>query len=369
MHSLGADVEFEEPLVGDATSATVVRRVLAPLVEHSSTNGTASDVLLNYTGGTKVMAAHARMAYSDDGGQTPHASYLDEGSVRAPPRLRFDDGSSKALSEYDQIPFDLKTIFSLHGITYTPRRPKEPSPKVSDAREILCKVLRDLPLATALYCERERLEDKEYKNPSNATAAPFCADQYGLNLSIPIFPTEELLEAAGNSDQRKSWFKQWYGFIGGEWLEEWVAEQVRNALDELDFRRDEAVCVGFDAFRGGSKNKQLEIDVAVVRAYRSYFISCTTDTTKTLCKSKLFEVAVRSRQLGGDLARAALVCLADDEVINKLRNEVDDVEKPKAAIHVPSVGDVHVFGLQDIRQWSDCGKQPNRYSLKEWLES
>jgi hypothetical protein len=88
-----------------------------------------------------------------------------------------------------------------------------------------------------------------------------------------------------------------------------------------------------------------------------------------MCKSKLFEIAVRSRQLGGDLARAALVCLADDRVLQQLRDEVDD-DGDGQQIRVSGVADVKVFGLSDVTSWSDCdGKQPNRTTLKTWLES
>ncbi len=95
----------------------------------------------------------------------------------------------------------------------------------------------------------------------------------------------------------------------------------------------------------------------MVRGHRSYFISCTTDTTKALCKSKLFEIAVRSQQLGGDLARAALVCLADDNTVAALHADVDDMWGASNT--------TRAFGLSDIRTWSECGgKQPNPYALK-----
>jgi len=208
-------------------------------------------------------------------------------------------------------------------------------------------------LAAALYCERERLED--LGNPNKATSEPFRANRYGLPLSSPEFPTNEQLGALKNADEKKSWFKQWYSFIGGEWLEEWLGAQIR-ALELTP-----EITVGVNAYRG-EKKAQLEVDVAVVRGHRSYFVSCTTDTGKPICKSKLFEVAVRSRQLGGDLARAALVCLADDRIVAALQADVDEVWGASNT--------TKVFGLSDVRAWSDCdSKQPNRHSLKAWLES
>ena len=224
-----------------------------------------------------------------------------------------------------------------------------------DARKILCKVLTDPPLAAALYCERERLQ--ELGNPDRATSEPFRADRYGLSLSLPEFPKSEQLTQLANRKEKASWFEQWYKFIGGEWLEEWLGAQIHA----LELTPTPEITVGVNVFRG-EKKAQLELDVVVVRGHRSYFVSCTTDATKHICKSKLFEVAVRSRQLGGDLARAALVCLADDRTVSALKDDVDDVWGASNT--------TRVFGLSDVRAWSDCGdKQPNLHSLKTWLES
>jgi hypothetical protein len=214
----------------------------------------------------------------------------------------------------------------------------------------LCKVLHCPELACKLYCERK-------SELQTAIEQPFRAADYGLALSLPEFPTNEQLSQFRSRREKESWFKQWSKFIGGEWLEEWLGERIRT----LRLTPEPEVTVGFDAFRG-QQAAQLEIDVAVIRGHRSYFISCTTDRRKTICKSKLFEIAVRSRQLGGDLARAALVCLADDEVVKALQNDVNDLWG--------AGNTTRVFGISDVRQWSDCdGKQPNCNSLKSWLES
>ena len=77
---LSADVGIVEQFVEDATCATTVRRVIDPLLPRGEDQGdTHGEVWLNYTGGTKVMSAHGRMAYNESGGRPEHASYLDEG--------------------------------------------------------------------------------------------------------------------------------------------------------------------------------------------------------------------------------------------------------------------------------------------------
>lgn len=346
----GATCDEDKGFVEDATCATTVRRVLDDLLRHRDGN-----VLLNYTGGTKVMSSHARLAFLEARGKPEHASYLDEGGAGSEPRLRFDDGNSMPLTDYGNVPLTLAIVLGLHGIRHQPRQAHPPAPTADDAREILCKVLPQPKLARDLYDECRRLE--KAGNPTRATSKPFEANRWDLKLSVPVLPTNGQLEGLANRKERDSWFKQWYKFIGGEWLEEWLGERIRG----LGLQPAPEVTVGFDAFRGTTET-QLEIDVAVIRGHRSYFISCTTDTTKPICKSKLFEVTVRSRQLGGDLARAALVCLAKDEIISALQADVQDLW---SASNTP-----RVFGLSDLKAWSDCdGKRPNFHSLKSWLES
>ena len=345
--ALGQSVALEEPFVDDASCATTVRRVIDPLMPTSDDGGDAGGALLNYTGGTKVMAAHARLAFSRSDGKPEHASYLDEGGTDRQPRLRFDDGNSAPLSAYSNVGLTLATVLALHGITHKPREATAPAPTANDARAILCGVLGDAGLTERLYQERRRLSD--LKTPKAASEAPFTAPDFGLALSLAQVPD--------GLEMNRKVYEQWYRFIGGEWLEDWLGAQI-GALELLPPPK---ITVGVNAFRG-EKQTQLEVDVAVIRGHRSYFISCTTDSTKPICKSKVFEVALRSRQLGGDLARAALVCLADDPIVSALQADVDDVWGASNT--------TRIFGLSDIRGWSDCnGKHPNRHSLKAWLES
>ena len=339
--ALGATTIIDEAYVEDATRATTVSAAIRPLMSQATH--------LNYTGGTKVMAAHARLAFRDAGGAPDHASYLDEGGPKHEPRLRFDDGNAAPLPA--DIPLTLETVLALHGITYTPRSVKPPAPTVEDAREILYKVLANPKLAETLYTKSNQI--KCFKKPDKALAEPFRADEHGLRLSLPVFPIEAQLVHLGNRKEKESWFEQWYKFIGGEWLEVWLGAQI----DGLSLAPKPEITVGVNAKRV----RPLEVDVAAMRGHRAYFISCTTDSTMHICKSKLFEVAVRSRQLGGDLARAALVCLANRETVAALQADIDDVWGASNT--------TRVFGLDDIRRWADCTTRPNQHTLKTWLES
>lgn len=344
---LRADLEgasVSDAFVCDATCAMTVRRAIEQCWPKDASQGSVG---LNYTGGTKVMATHARMAFAEQGGKPENASYLDEGGKDAEPRLRFDDGKSSSLKELGVPALSLETILALHGIGYEPRTDRDGSPTEGDARAICNAVLRDPELAKTLYEERRSLADP--KKRRKAASDPFKPRDHGLELSIAELPD--------SAEMDRERYERWYKFIGGEWLEEWVGATLR----QLSLTPEPEIVVGVNASRGDAA-AQLEVDVAVVRGYRSYFISCTTDATKPICKSKLFEVAVRSRQLGGDLARAALICLADEKTTAALQRDIDDLW---GASNTP-----RVFGLPDLKQWSGYqGGSPNLHALEKWLES
>jgi len=346
---------IDSKCLGDATSASCMKRCMCSLIEHGS-----GEAWLNYTGGTKVMAAHALLAFIDGGGKQKNCCYLDEGrevkgrkdtgQKREPPRLRFDDGRTVLMSEYN-VSLNLETLLALHRIWLKTREPVNPDPTEADAREIMCRVLREPKLAGCLYEQAKPFVERG-GGLEELTATASC-----LNLSLASV-------ARGTNDVSRHVRKRWWGFLKGGWLEVWTGQQVR----ELKLDPDPEVEVSCNCFRneqGGGHEAgyaQFEIDVAVVHGLRSHFISCTADHKKARCKQKLLEIAVRSRQLGGDLARSALVCLADDGKVTDLQVEIEDVW---GASNTP-----RVFGLADIRSWAGCeGSLANRTPLQKWLES
>jgi hypothetical protein len=356
--------EIELACVPDAASAAEVRQTLKRLMGSHSRGW---HILLNYTGGTKVMAASAARVFYENGGNSADASYLDDGGPDASPRLRFDNGEVRTLSELQTPPLALETVLNLHGCRLQRSTRKEPAPKREDVNEIARKVLSEPGLAGRLHRQMKEAFPKE--DPQRCLETPFDPQALDLQLSIGKFPTEEQIGGLSRQE-RESWFQQWRRFLSGCWLEDWVASRIRETglLSEGC-----EVVSGFYVFRRGageSRPPQSEIDVALVRNYRSYFISCTTAADKATCKQKLFEIAVRSRQLAGDLARPALVCLADGGTLTDLRAEMDDEPSPTGAFRVRGLMSVHVFGLEDLRTWAGWqGAPPNLESLKKWLES
>jgi hypothetical protein len=152
----------------------------------------------------------------------------------------------------------------------------------------------------------------------------------------------------------------WARFLRGNWLEEWVAESCRNVLPPSRA----AVYTDIHATGNG---REFEADVLVIRGHRLYVISCTSAAEVGLCKEKLYEVALRARQLGGDLTRFAFVCLLNKDDKN---NDWSDVlqNQVSSAWDVPNKP--RVFGLKHLQSWmGGDGKEPDLSALSDWLTS
>lgn len=272
-------VEVTAVCIDDATDARKIRDTCGGLeVDH-----------LHYSGGTKPMAAHARMACKLDESQ---ASYLDEWKGI----LRFDDHFDISLDQYN-LGLTLDLLLKLHG-----------SKRKSQQR-------------------------------------------VGAGTTADIDALAKAALTPGSSHPAGS---------DGRWLEDWVAQQVRL------FAQGCIPDVGVHCTREKTK-RDFEIDVALVRGHRLFVVSCTTAKKHDRCKAKLFEVAMRARQMGGDLARCAVVSLLDgtdqkgQSYVELLRGDIASVW---GAPNVP-----RVFGLADLREWAGITGASNHGTLQEWLDS
>jgi hypothetical protein len=320
--------------VEDATDARKIHDACASLqVDH-----------LHYSGGTKPMAAHARKACSVD---EARASYLDERRGL----LRFDDGYDLNLEQRD-LGLTLDRVLKLHGIErVAPSAPVPGAPTDGDVTALAERIFREPGVASKLF-DLFRPEDRR-RSFTQAKSAPWTPGDHNLSLSAPRVP---------DAEWNKARYEAWDKLLTGGWLEPWTASLIRASLGEAA----SVIEVGVMCKRVQPSPADFEIDVALIRGHRLHVISCTTDQKKPLCKPKLFEVSMRARQMGGDLARSALVCLLDGS--DARGSYVDQLRADIASLwDAPNVP--RVFGLADLREWAGTSGSPNLGSLKEWLDS
>jgi hypothetical protein len=157
----------------------------------------------------------------------------------------------------------------------------------------------------------------------------------------------ELAPHTGWPDSNKG-FKPFAKFLDGGWLEDYVLDCTHKIAAQCNFDRVQSRASV--EVKRKEKSANFEFDVAVLKGYRLFGISCSTSTDKPLLKHKLFEVYTRARQMGGDEARVALVggYVQTDNLLEEVNEEwfaPQDV--------------IRVFGPQD---WPDLETK-----LTEWF--
>jgi hypothetical protein len=322
----------------DAADASKIRKATAHLPKNAG---------LNYTGGTKTMATHVHAQWlATLQGKDSFASYLDDRGGQ----IRFDDGTTQPL----HIQLDLATLCKLHGLKHEVRAEVQGGP--SDGEIVtLADALTAPPERAARLYQRLNPKGKKLK-PAKLKAEPLRRtelDEVGCGLLTVPLPA---------SDWPNKRVERWVDILSGEWLEEYVASLVRG----LNLSGS-TIHVGVQAWDDESRRREdgcnFEVDVLVLRGHRLYAISCTTESVNAgLCKSKLFEVALRARQLGGDLTRFAFVCLLGQNTDGQEKSDVLE-KQSRSAWDAPNKP--RVFGLSHVRNWLTG----NTDDLREWLES
>jgi hypothetical protein len=323
-------MKVTDACIPEATDAVAVLAICREAFRRSN------NAHLNYTGGTKVMAAHARLAFQEAGGRPADASYLDEPAGL----VRFDDGTFVALGDRD-LELTLDTVVRLHGIErWEPKLGTVSG--VADARRVAAVALRMPVICNALYGIYQNASTRTGKLRPMDDVPPQDLSSLDVGLPFTTFP---------EASWKKETYKEWAEFLRGGWLELWVGELVRGIAGQ-------PVMVGVDCWR---KSRQFEVDVAVVHHQRLYLISCTTATDFAQCRAKLFEAAFRAPQLGGDLARFALVCLLEDAEVAMLAGD--------AAETLDLPGEPRVYGRSALAEWLGLRATADLGSLQRWLDS
>lgn len=313
---------------------------------------------LHYTGGTKQMAVHSYQALKGSGKDFV-ASYLDARELK----LRID-GEDRGYEINEEL--GLMDLMALHAMTLKDACKEKPvlkeevvmglmkfydsfdskSSQVAGYDQWLVRTIRSQdPNSPALcqeICQKKKKKGELVFKDSESLKklvfdCSFSLDGDGVK-SVPfgcpkVNPNEPTLAQLvyDGSDLKKA-----CKALSGQWLEEyafWCVEKVSSCVGlhewHLSVKSQEGEI---------DKNEKFELDVVAIRKHQVFVISCTTASDKAMCKSKLFEVHLRARQIGGDEARTILLCLSERPDV--LQKELDG----------PMEKHIKVFGRQDLKE-------------------
>jgi hypothetical protein len=342
---------------------------------------------LDYTGGSKLMAAIARLEL-EPGGDS-RAVYLDQAGI-----LRWDDGRTQRVSSM----LDIVEIGALHGYEVLGAGGRAlssigfRSDVLSDARNILAcahaggrSFFWDDVVALGRVARGELKSGKRASSERQADAAAELR-----SIASEVADGRARMLPLGLEKE-------------GDWLEILVADRVEVALAEAGL--DGAVRIGVEArlgqggprhaglrrehpairrlveelrrcsmgigsgsevgdaldevLHGNESNEPVsdfetdfELDVVIVRGHRIHALSCFGGNHPDLIGWKSREVARRVIQLGGDFARPGFVCLLDRVGARELESELRG--------SAPGIATVTVFGLDDLLDWTAASPRLDR---------
>jgi len=333
------EVKVELLRVNPTNAQDIFQKVKGKLRNITDTVG------LHYTSGTKAMAVHAYRAVEQVGQERnlhPVYSYLDAAGFV----LRVDpDRYEPALFE---VTPKLGDLAALHGARLRQNSPQgeESLWGVATATALANSAPQGGVEAWQAWCDKLNSEVAQSSAAGLALPhAPVLAEvlvALRQDLGLPSQSMELPPAVVAALKYQVHWFN-------GDWLEHYVlAQLLKIALDAQV--HDCGMSLATDQGRGRS-DFDFEFDVAAMRGYQFFGISCTTSPRKDVAKQKLFEAYIRARQLGGDEARVGLVCAY--EKAHRFENEVVQEWLAK--------GKIKVWGP---REWPNLAEH-----LRDWLKT
>ncbi|MEG4801787.1 DUF1887 family CARF protein [Microcoleus sp. ARI1-B5] len=324
---------------------------------------------LNYTGGTKAMAVHAYQAFLDlNLSPEPVFSYLDSRSLQ----MMFDRKNDRPIPlevPKEKLEITGETLFSLHRLYWKQGKKPINQPKLIQAATTIVNLYMDdhqrgsFDNAWLKWCENV-LTPKTQKQNQYGKYIDWKDEEYlkkiielDLTAAPEVIKNILMEHLRASSDKLSLQTAKQHGqfdkfshvceWLSCGWLEHYVLDQIQQISVNPPIDRS---AMSFNIIDQPDDNwEKFQFDVAFMRSYQLFAISCTTSRSTERCKEKLFEAYIRAKQLGGSEARVALVCFH--------KNPENIIKTFKSLIEDPKIA---VFGHKHLKKLSKA--------ITNWLE-
>jgi len=321
-----------------------INKKLLPLIS-------ADSIHLNYTGGTKAMGIHVYRLLKEKISNASF-SYLDARTFKL-----IDDEKGPITSDLREVvSITLQDILELHGYE---RINEEPEFECKDAIKIFQELIEKDELKSyfdsykrEIFCtkEGELITKKSQIDPKlrdMKAVNPLLSIVLALPEEYRIFNPDGTFREPAKNKQLKKTIK----FIDGVWLEHYIYTILK---EEESFKNCDINMNCEIRSPKWSSGQKFEIDLSLVNGYQLIGLSCTTSDELRICKSKGFEILHRTRQIGGDEARAVLVTRLKSSKRDELHNEL--------SIDTGGKKNILVLGEEDLKRERFINK------LKEFID-
>ena len=316
---------------------------------------------LNYTGGTKAMSVHAYRTveqWCKEKNVQPKFSYLDARTLTMvfDPEDPQSGSNSQNVSVSNQVELKLSEIMELQGWQINWEKEYVQTPLFPKTAAALARLYAGGDKKTRHWLDWLKYLESSIKKPKGDGQQALSQEEINV-LQLPWVTSTEGSQLRQVVDTLKSElglvdyfaFSKLSGIMGAgefvEWLKDkWLEHHVLDIVKNQPDLHDCVLSLRTDAV-------EFEVDVVGLKGYQLFAFSCTTSSSKSTLKQKLFEATTRARQLGGDEACAALVCLYDDA--SKLQKEVRDIfGENNGSERIKVLGREHLANLSDeIAGW------------------
>ncbi|MDL2260801.1 hypothetical protein LJC08_00940 [Methanimicrococcus sp. OttesenSCG-928-J09] len=316
------------------------------------------NIHLNYSGGTKEMVLHTYETFKDVFQNRVTFSYFDSrrNHLKEDPITEEPDES---VYLGDKVQINFNNLFKLHGYQILPSEENSGSAfSISFFKDFLEAISK--PENFCEYLKWRKHFFNVYPEPKHIVPAEgFIRLE---DLLPPEFIISEILKETlflkiHNEMPEYSVLEEWEGqngeyylrteisnkqmsklietrkYITGHWFEQYVYLVLKENLFDTKIVSD----IDLNILVQTAK-KNFEIDVALIKGYELCGISCTTDKTQSLCKSKGFEILHRTKQIAGDNSKAILMTFMNENNTHELDVDLSDILEDRLL----------VLGLNDL---------------------
>lgn len=304
-----------------------------------------SSVHLNYTGGTKAMGIHIYRAIEESIKENKikdaSFSYLDARSFR----LIEDKKGAMTSDLRELIHINLKELIELHGYV---RKNEDSTFEFKEALQIFTELIQKGDLKSYFeaydrenFCKKGSQSLIEKKKEISEELRKMSAKEPLLSIVLALPEEYRIFNSDGSFHEpaTNKQIEKTIRFLDGQWLEQYIYE----ILKEEDSFKDCNIEINWEIGRPDlGPGQRFELDISIIKGYQLIGLSCTTSHDRKICKSKGFEVLHRTRQIGGEEARAVLITRLE----NSKRDELGD----ELAIDTGGKENILVLGEEDLKK-------------------
>ncbi len=295
------------------------------LKKHLKDKLSSAEIHLNYTGGTKAMVIHV-YRWLEKHKYSTSFSYLNARNFR----IIFDKENSSTPDLRDEVILTIDEIIELHGYT------KKSKISHYDFQSALYR-FKDLiennrlwefykAYKRKLFLKKKNESEKGKNNKLIEKIKDISDDLRNSKAEEPMLSIVQALpeelklyneDGSFKEPSKDGQLKEAVKFLDGGWLEQYVFNMVKKHFSFGNFSIDFNITI-----KKPDWQTNFELDVILINGYQLIGISCTTADIKRLCKSKGFEIFLRTRQIGGEEAKAILVTRLNEEDTRQLNSEL-----------------------------------------------